>query len=45
MFNNLKLKNYGSRSKSGGEGVIVADRGCNDRHHYVSQIKEGVHLT
>lgn len=31
MFNNLKLKNYGSRSyKSGGEGVIVADRGCND---------------
>lgn len=31
MFNNLKLKDYGSRSyKSGGEGVIVADRGCND---------------
>lgn len=35
----------GVEVKSGGEGVIVADRGCNDRHHYVSQIKEGVHLT
>lgn len=30
MFNNLKLKNYGVEVKSGGEGVIVADRGCND---------------
>lgn len=33
MFNNLKLKDYGTMGvevKSGGEGVIVADRGCND---------------
>ena len=35
----------GVEVKSGGEGVIVADRGCNDgccndRHHYVSQIRK-----
>lgn len=30
MFNNLKFKNHGVEVKSGGEGVIVADRGCND---------------
>lgn len=30
MFNNLKPKIMGVEVKSGGEGVIVADRGCND---------------
>ena len=30
MFNNLNLKTMGVEVKSGGEGVIVADRGCND---------------
>lgn len=39
MFNNLKT--MGVEVKSGGEGVIVADRGCNDdRRHYVSQIRK-----
>lgn len=31
----------GVEVKSGGEGVIVADHGCNDdRRHYVSQIRK-----